>query len=313
MHVLLHHDDGSIALDTTIDFPSGSNAVTVSLTVKLLDDAPASGEQMHLTLDYLNAAGAVVFEGGPILITAAPAPADGTLNPPVQVPISYIGPGSNAASVAIAPRGETVIAGSGFSFTAVAKDNSGQPLPGTLRIIWSSLDPTIATVTSASAGAGIALGARGTARIVAQLLTGPADTVQLSVILPASQITAVSGGGQTGVAGAVLAQPLVVKVTAADGIGAPGVTVNFAVATGGGSVSASVVSDANGLAQTTWKLGPTSGPQSVTAFAGTLTNSPLTFAATAQAATATKLVITTPPASGQAGVPLLAHRDLGGR
>lgn len=304
VHVILHHDDGSIALDTTIDFPAGSSAATVSLTVKLLDDAPASGEQMHLTLDYLNAAGTVVFEGGPILITAAPAPADGSLNPPVQVPIAYIGPGSNAASVAISPHGGTVVAGAGFSFTAVAKDNGGQPLAGT-PVVWSSLDPTVANVTSAGAGTGTAFGARGTARIVAQLLTGPADTVQLFVTLPATQVAAASGGGQTGVAGAALAQPLVVKVSAADGIGAAGVTVSFAVATGGGSLSStSVVSDANGLAQTTWKLGPAAGLQSVSAGAGTLANSPVTFTATAQSATATKLVVTTPPTTGVAGAPL---------
>ncbi|MGB6501741.1 MAG: hypothetical protein WBG19_10185, partial [Thermoplasmata archaeon] len=304
VHVVLHHDDGSIALDTTIDFPSGSSGITVSLTVKLLDNAPASGEPMHLTLDYLNSAGTVVFEGGPILVTAAPAPADGSLNPPVTVPISYIGPGSNAASVVISPSGATVVSGGGFSFTALAKDNSGQPLAGT-PVVWSSLDPAIATVTSATAGGGTALGSRGTARIVAQLLTGPADTVLLSVTLPASQLIAASGGGQSGVAGAALALPLIAKVEATDGIGAAGVTVNFAVATGGGSLgNASAVSDANGLAQTSWRLGLGAGLQSVTASAGTLGNSPVTFTATSLAATATKLVVTASPTSGVAGVPL---------
>jgi hypothetical protein len=306
VHVVLHHDDGSVALDTVVDFPAGADSLTLSLTVKLLDNAPASGEPMSLNLGYINAAGDTVFKGGPISITAAPPPAGGGSNPPVQVPVSYTGPGSGAASVVISPRSADVAAGSGFSFTAIARDQSGAPLNGT-PVVWNSLDPSIATITSAIAGAGIAQNARGTARIVAQLLTGPADTVQVIVSLPASQIIAQSGGAQVGVVGTTLAQPVVVKVAASDGVGVAGTTVSFAVATGGGSVaSSSVVSDANGLAQTSWKLGTGTGTQSITASASSLNNSPLTFTASAHAATATKLVVTTPPISGVAGVALPA-------
>ena len=304
VHVVLHHDDGTIALDTVVDFPAGADSLTLSLTVKLLDNAPSTGEPMSLNLGYLDAAGDTVFKGGPISITAAPPPAGGGTNPPVQVPVSYTGPGSGAVAVVIAPRSASVVAGSGFSFTAIAKDNNGVPIAGT-PIVWNSLDPSIATITSAIAGAGLSQNARGTARIVAQLLTGPADTVQVFVSLPASQIIAQSGNTQTGVVGTALAQPVVVKVAATDGVGVGGATVNFSVASGGGSVAnSSVVSDANGLAQTTWKLGTATGTQSVTASSGSLTNSPLTFTATAQAATATKLVNTSAPANGVAGTPL---------
>ncbi len=306
VHVVLHHDDGTVALDTTINFPAGVDSVPLNLTVKLLDNAPTSGEPMTLDLGYLNAAGDVVFSGGPIDITAAPPPAGGGSNPPVQVPVKYVGTGASATAVVISPRTVSAVSGSPFSFSAVAKDVNGNTIAGT-PILWNSLDPTIATITSAAAGAGITQNQRGTARIVAQLLTGPTDTVQVIVSLPASQIIAQSGNAQTGVAGAALALPLVVKVAASDGVGVAGTTVNFAVATGGGSVAnASVVSDANGLAQTTWKLGTGTGAQSVTATAGSLTNSPLTFSAGAQAATASKLVVTTGPVNGVAGTPLTA-------
>jgi hypothetical protein len=40
VHIVLDHDDGSVALDTTIDFPAGQDSLTVDLTVKLLDNAP---------------------------------------------------------------------------------------------------------------------------------------------------------------------------------------------------------------------------------------------------------------------------------
>ncbi|HEX7546534.1 MAG TPA: hypothetical protein VF368_07385, partial [Gemmatimonadaceae bacterium] len=304
VHVLLQHSDGTVALDTVLDFPSGAQSITLSLTVPLLADAPAGGEPMTLTLSYLNGTGNTVFQGGPVTVTIAPAPAGGGGNPPIQIPVRYTGPGYNAATVVIAPRGTTVPSGSPFAFSAVAKDSSGQAIPNT-PIIWTSLDPTVASVTAVTAGTGFAGIQRGSARIVAQLLTGPADTVMLNITLPASQIIAQGGNGQTGSVGTQLAQPLVVKVAAGDGVGVSGVTVNFAVATGAGSVAnASVVSDASGLAQTSWTLGPTAGTQSATASAGTLTNSPLTFTALAQAAVASKLVVTTQPSNGSSGAAL---------
>src|SRR6185503_18145659 len=101
-------------------------------------------------------------------------------------------------------------------------------------------------------------------RVMAQLLTGPADSVTVNVTLRASALVAVSGSGQSGPAGSQLAQPLVAEVRAADGVGVAGVTVAFAIGSGGGSVgSASAVSDANGRASTTWRLGSTVGAQTV--------------------------------------------------
>ncbi len=305
MHVLLHHSDATVALDTTIDFPSGADTLLVSLTVKLLSDAPTSGEPMTLDLAYVDAAGDTVFKGGPISLTAAPPPASGGVNPPVQIPVTYTGPGAAATSVVISPRTNTAASGAGFTFTAVGKDAGGNVLTGT-PVIWTSLDPTIATITVPAAGVGVAQSVRGTARIVAQLLTGAADTVALIVTLPASQILKSSGDAQTGTAGTTLPLPLVAKVAASDGVGIAGTTVTFAVATGGGSVgTASVVSDANGLATTTWTLGTGTGQQSVTATAATLTGSPLTFTATSTtvaAGPATSLTVSGQPSAAVAGV-----------
>ena len=309
VHVVLHHSDGTVALDTTIDFPSGADSLTVSLAVRLLNNAPASGEPMSLDLGYVNAAGDTVFKGGPISLTAAPPPAGGGVNPPVQVPVAYTGPGASATTVVAAPRSVTVGAGAPFTFTAVAKDAGGNPLTGT-PVIWTSLDPTIATITAPAAGTGVAQNLRGTARILAQLLTGAMDTVQVIVTLPASQVAkpaSASGDAQTGAAGAPLAQPIVAKVTASDGVAVAGTTVTFAVTTGGGAVSPlTAISDANGLAQTTWTLGPAAGAQSITAAAATLTGSPLTYTATATAAAAAKLVVTTQPVNGSGGAILPA-------
>ncbi len=301
VRIVLRRADGRIALDTTVLFPVGVNELTMSLSVPLSSGTPASGELLSLALDYVNAANEVVFAGGPVTITATPT-VPGQAPPPTQIPVRYTGPGASAAGVVISPRSRTVFEGQGFTFAAVATDAAGATIPNT-PIFWASLDPLIASLPAPGSGAGVALAVRGTARIVAQLLTGPKDTVTVQVLLPARTLAAQSGNAQTGAVSAALAQPLVVKATASDGVGVAGASVTFAVVTGGGSVgSAAVTTDASGLASTTWTLGADPGAQSVTASAAGLTGSPLTFTATARSVAPVRLAFTAgPPATVAAG------------
>ncbi|MFI5310392.1 MAG: beta strand repeat-containing protein, partial [Gemmatimonadales bacterium] len=307
VHVVLHHSDGTVALDTTVNFPAGSDAVTMTFTVPLLAGAPEAGEPMTLNLGYLNAAGVVVYSGGPTSILATPATPGSPGPPPVSIPVTYTGPGATATRVRIAPRSAAVLAGATFTFSASAQDASGTLVPD-IPVFWSSLDPAIAGPASSGSGAITANSVRGTARIKALLPTGAADTVTLAVALPASALAAVSGSGQSGAVATLLGAPLVVRVTASDGVGVAGVVVTFSPAAGSGSVaSASVPSDASGFAQTTWTLGPTVGAQSVTASAaGGLAGSPVTFGATATPATPTRLVVGAQPSSSTAGATLSA-------
>jgi hypothetical protein len=119
----------------------------------------------------------------------------------------------------------------------------------------------------------------------------------------------VSGNGQSGTPGQTLANPLTVEVTDSAGNGVSGVTVAFAVTSGGGSVSAaSVVTNSSGLASTTLILGATAGANTVRASAGTLAGSPLTFTATGTAAgpgpAANLVLVSGNGQSGTAGQPL---------
>ena len=297
VRIVLRRADGTIALDTVVNFPPDSTSILVSLTVPLSASAPATGEPLSMNLGYVNAAGDTVFRGGPVTVNAVPAVPGQPAPPPVEVPVSYTGLGSTAARVVASPRVLNVFEGNGFDFTAVALDASGTALPGT-PIVWHSLDPAIATITSPAAGAGTAQGTRGAARIIAQLLTGPKDTVTVNVQLLARNLAAQSGSGQTGVVGTQLAQPIVAQVTASDGVGVSGVAVSFAVASGGGSVAnATVTTDAGGLAQTTWRLGATVGAQTVTASAAGLSGSPVTFSATARSGTPARLAFVAQPAA----------------
>ena len=79
-------------------------------------------------------------------------------------------------------------------------------------------------------------------------------------------IVVVSGGGQEGMAGSTLAEPVVVRVDDADGSLFAGVTVTFSATDGHGSADpATAATDAAGLASTTWTLGDAAGAQTLTA------------------------------------------------
>ena len=100
---------------------------------------------------------------------------------------------------------------------------------------------------------------------------------------------AASGDGQNGTVTAALANPLRVLVTLS---GAPhqGDIVTWAAAGTGASVGPTTsVTDASGIATTTWTLGQVAGGQSATATLAGATGSPVTFLATAAAGSATQL------------------------
>ncbi len=301
VRIVIRRLDASVALDTTVNFPANVDEITLELNVPISPGASSTGEDLTVSLGYLSVANDTVFKGTK-QITATPSLPGQPAQAPVTIPVVYTGPGASATAVRITPRQVSVNGGGAFTFTAVGVDATGATVLNT-PISWTSADPARATLTSASAGSGVALNQRGPARIIASLITGKSDTAIVDVSLPPSAIAAVSGSGQVGVIGKPnprpFGQPLVVKVSASDGVGAAGITVNFAALTGGGSVSpASAVTDASGNAQTTWTPGNIVGAQTATATAAGLSGSPVTFTATANQSVATKLVFTSSPAAG---------------
>jgi alpha-tubulin suppressor-like RCC1 family protein len=94
---------------------------------------------------------------------------------------------------------------------------------------------------------------------------------------------AVAGGGQTGAAGAALAQPLVARVTDEDGDPVSGVMVRWTVSAGTVTPD-SVKTDGQGEARAVWTLGGAAGQQTATATAAGLNPASITATATAAAA-----------------------------
>jgi Domain of unknown function (DUF4082)/Bacterial Ig-like domain (group 1) len=114
------------------------------------------------------------------------------------------------------------------------------------------------------------------------------------VFLAASNIIKVSGDNQMGTVGTPLPDPLVVQVLDTAGNPQSGVTVNFAVTAGGGSVSpTSAVTGANGQSSTVLTLGPIpSGPNDaviITATAVGIGN--VTFSAKANGPTSSNPIV----------------------
>ncbi len=123
-----------------------------------------------------------------------------------------------------------------------------------------------------------------------------------TTISPPASVVLVSGNNQSGATGQALPSPFTVKVTDANSNPVPGVNVTFAVAAGGGSLSAtSALSNGSGLASSTLTLGSTAGTNTVVATSGTLAGSPITFTATGSATVQTPANLVLVSGNNQSG------------
>ena len=139
---------------------------------------------------------------------------------------------------------------------------------------------------------------------------------------PATTLVSNSSTSQSATAGITVTAPPSVRVTDASGNVVSGISVTFAVASGGGTTTpaspAVVLTNGSGVATlTAWTLGATVGPNTVTATAAGLTGSPLTFTATGTVGTANQVAITTQPSGAVSGVnlttqPVVEIRDAAG-
>ena len=115
----------------------------------------------------------------------------------------------------------------------------------------------------------------------------------------ATQISIQAGNNQVAAAGTALA-PLQVLLRDASNTPVEGVQVNWAVGTGGGSVSgATSTSGVDGIASITRTLGPNAGTQTTTATRSGLAGSPITFSATATIQGATQIALAVPSGNNQ--------------
>ena len=110
------------------------------------------------------------------------------------------------------------------------------------------------------------------------------DVQKIVLLPPPVTLSIVAGDGQSANVRHSLSNPLTIVASTPDGAVVPGVSVDWTVTSGGGTLSASsVTTDAQGRASVVWTLGGVAGDQSVTASGPTIVGSPTKFSATAGA------------------------------
>lgn len=206
---------------------------------------------------------------------------------------------------------QTAIAGAAVAVSpsVIVRDGSGNPFAGVSVAFSVGSGGGAITGPAQTTGAdGIAslgswtLGTTAGTNTVIASVTGlagsPLTFTATGTAGPPSTITKVLGDGQSAVVGTEVATNPNVKVTDANGNVVSGVPVTFAVATGGGSITAGTqATTSSGLATVgTWKLGCTLGTQTLTAAATGL--AAVTFAAQGTAAPAVTTVAVAPISFG---------------
>ncbi|MEO8336147.1 MAG: Ig-like domain-containing protein, partial [bacterium] len=284
VHVVLTGPDGSTK-DTVIAFPASQDQITIEIPV------PSSGtdQVFDALIELRNDQHIVLFSGHQSVIArAANLP---PVTPPLVV-ISYTGPGKGTKTVTFSPPDTTIAGTATVAIKAAAVDSAGLPVPNLL-VQFAVSDVTLAVVTSTGDATGTltGLGKRGVAVVSAITPLGVTGSSRITFVPAAARVIVISGGGQTGVAGSALAQPLVVEVQATDNLPVPGAAVTFRAVTAGGSVQqATAVADGNGRASTTLTLGLTTGLYAFEAGSGALTPVSVTATATPSAAAAIAIV-----------------------
>jgi FtsH-binding integral membrane protein len=167
-------------------------------------------------------------------------------------------------------------------------DNASNPVAG-ITVNWAAASGggSVGGATSVTNASGIAtqtatLGTAGGANSYTATVAGLTGSPLTFTATAAKTIAVSSGNNQTGVAGTQLSTALSVHVTDGSSNPVAGITVNWAAASGGGSVGgATSVTDGSGIATQSATLGATGGANTFTATVVGLTGSPLTFSATA--------------------------------
>ena len=247
---------GTVLGDTVVPLPTSAAA----LTLPVVGMAPSGLDTARVTAALLTASQGIVFRIGPLDLSVSSA----TLRTCVPIPApQYTGPGAGATAIRIVSAPRTVRTLDSFTVVAAAVDSDGAVVPDA-PILWGS-EGGAASVPDFRTGHAVAGSARGTAVIVAELLSQQSLRLTVRVEPPPSGIRVMSGGGQSGTVAAPLAQPVDLSVQAGDGLGVEGVLVRLAASHGGAAQPDSARSDSTGHLSVTWTLGTRTGTQTLTA------------------------------------------------
>jgi hypothetical protein len=195
------------------------------------------------------------------------------------------GPDTVPAKVVLTPATASLVAGATTQLSSLVLTASGKVL--TDRAVTYSTDNAAVATVSAS-GLVTAVGPAGTANITASV-----DAIKSSpssiVVTAAAARNIAKEADLPSSPEVASSNPVKVKVTDAFGNGVAGVSVAFAVEAGGGAVTpTTALTDASGVAETSFTLGTSVGVNSVSAMAASLASS-VTFSTTSVAGPASAI------------------------
>ncbi|HET8771246.1 MAG TPA: hypothetical protein VFM71_09725 [Gemmatimonadaceae bacterium] len=299
--VLRRPGESRIVVDTVVPFPTSRDTLVLGVEVPLI----ARTEQMELTLAMTNSLGDTVFRAGPILVTASLDPSDQT---PAEPLFTYVGTGANASGVRFVNPPMGVLFGQSVTLAAEAFDAQQTAIVGTpvgFELV-NPADSMFAKFTPAGSATLVAGLERATVQVRA-VLPGGQSAVHTIAVQPAGAfMTVVSGNQQTGVAGTLLAEPLVAQVFGPDELPVVGEVVEFVLHNSAEQVvfTQRDTSDADGLVSLAVTLPEVAGPHTMIATVVGNVEAAVAYFVEVTAGAGAALQIIDQPATGVAGQPL---------
>ncbi len=258
LHLVLVRPPDDTVTDTLVAFSVDQDTLRLALTVLLRQEA----ETLQASLELLGGVLPLFSGSQQIEVRRGDNTAD-----PIVVPVTFVGPGSNIASLLISPRDTFLLLSGSLQFQLTALDGQGRPVTQFYASWSSSAGPIVNAL-----GLLHTPGARGNTLLRVHLPNGVKDSTRVWFVPVPTALQLVSGSTQSGPIGTLLAAPLVVRVVGQDGLGVGGVPVRFRGITGAPLPTDSLVqSDTLGMAQTTMTLGSLVGAQVLEASVAGLT------------------------------------------
>ncbi|HEY0777510.1 MAG TPA: Ig-like domain-containing protein, partial [Gemmatirosa sp.] len=253
----------------TVTVPSAPAAGQATATVSAVVDNGDGTYTATLTGVRAGTALAIGATAGGVALTA---------------PTLAVTPGA-AATLVVSPASATLNAfGAGTPFTATAADLAGNAV-STAGLTWSSAHTAVATIAATGTPTAVTNGST----TITATLGSASGTATVTVLQRVATLAKQAGDGQTATVGTGVTTAPAVVATDANGNPVVGASVQFAVASGagtvGGGASQTVTTGAGGVATAgAWVLGGTTGANTLTASTTGVT--PVTFTATGSAALA---------------------------
>ncbi len=132
--------DGTVVADVLITVTPGQAEYDLAVDVQL--DEP--GQAFEVTIIALKD-DTVLFESAPVTVVPDSGPQGGPQ--PVQVALTYSGPGATAASISLSPGTMVLGPGGGGEFVALVLDESGSPISD-VPLSWSASQPGVVSVSN---------------------------------------------------------------------------------------------------------------------------------------------------------------------